>query len=105
MRRHPHGDVEVAGWPTAATRSTPALETQLLTVVDSGLDPHLHLPVASLDAAAPARGTGRLDDGAAATTAGTGAAEGEEALVVVEDAPPATLRAGAGRRARCRSAA
>src|SRR5690606_14239421 len=82
-----------------------ALEADALPVGDPGGQADLDLAGPVLDARAPAGGARVVDDVALAPAVGAGLREAEEALVVVEHAAAAALRAGVGRRSGTGSAA
>src|SRR5207248_8379138 len=98
-----HDDVEIARRTVVAAGTTPSLDTDALTILDARRDAHTHASGPELGSAAMAGRARRLDPDAAAAAGRARLAEGEEALVVVEHAAPATARAHRGCRTGRRS--
>src|SRR5262249_11396442 len=97
VRGDMHDDVEVTARPAISPRTSAALETDALRVVDAGWDAHLHLSRPVLDTSAAARRTRLVDHGTTSRTRRARLAEREEPLVFVKDAAAVALRA----RVRC----
>src|SRR5207249_5456300 len=102
---HVHHHVEVTRRAPVTPGAAPSLQADALAVVDTGRDAHLDLTRSALDARAPTSRARRLDDHPPARAPGTGAAERERALVLVDHAPAAALRADDGARSRRRARA
>ncbi len=88
MGRDIDDDKEIAVWATVAAGATPSFEANLLAVLDTGRDAHLHLTRAAFQTIAVA-GRARIGHDSTSTAAlRTRLTEREEALVVVEYSPP-----------------